>query len=70
MGEDLHSVLVNLEEEPKVWHGGAALHRLLVVQGGALALRIAAPPIVAWASSTKDIRHSHYAPNEGGGRNI
>ena len=45
MGEHLHPVLVDLEEEPEVGHEGTV--GLLLIQGWTLALRVTAPPVIA-----------------------
>lgn len=45
MGEDLHPILVDLEEEPEVGH--EATLGLLLVQGGTLTLGVAASAVIA-----------------------
>jgi len=51
MGVDLHSVLVDLDNQPEVGHQRRLA--LLFIQGGALTLGVAAAAIVAFKHTTE-----------------
>lgn len=57
MGVDLHSVLVDLNNQPEVWH--QTWLTLLFIQGGALTLRVTAAAIVTFKHNKKGT-YKHY----------